>query len=235
LVVLAIGCHPDDLEVSCGGTLRRYVKAGHDVYMAHTANGDMGHRIIKPDELRKIRERESIEAGKIIGAREVINIDIGDCTFRQNENLALERLVDTIKRIKPDVIITHNPEDYMEDHVRVSNLVYEASFTATISHIYEKYPPCERVSPLYYMDITGGSKFLPEEYVDITAEMEEKLDALGCHQSQLKWMKDHDGIDFLEFVRTISRFRGIQSGVQYAEGFIRAKEWPRMTTERLLP
>ena len=58
---------------------------------------------------------------------------------------------------------------------------------------------------------------------------------LECHESQLKWMRDHDGIDFAEFVRTCSRFRGLQCGVKYAEAFSHANVWPKLTTERLLP
>lgn len=57
--VLAIGCHPDDLEIACSGTLRKYVEQGADVYMCHVANGDQGHVIIEPGPLGKIREKEA--------------------------------------------------------------------------------------------------------------------------------------------------------------------------------
>jgi LmbE family N-acetylglucosaminyl deacetylase len=74
--ILAIGCHPDDLEIFCGGTLRKYVKNGHKVFMCHVANGNLGHKVIKPDELRLIRKNEAIRAAAIIGA-ESISIDSG--------------------------------------------------------------------------------------------------------------------------------------------------------------
>ena len=85
------------------------------------------------------------------------------------------------------------------------------------------------------MDNLGGNEFLPTEYVDITEEIDLKLEMLECHESQLKWMRDHDHIDFAEFVRTCSRFRGLQCGVKYAEGFRRYLAADRLTTKRMLP
>ena len=85
------------------------------------------------------------------------------------------------------------------------------------------------------MDTLAGLNFQPTEYVDITDELELKLEMLECHESQLKWMRDHDNIDFAEFVRTCSRFRGLQCGVQYAEAFTQAYAWPKVKPVRLLP
>jgi LmbE family N-acetylglucosaminyl deacetylase len=85
------------------------------------------------------------------------------------------------------------------------------------------------------MDTLAGVNFLPEEYVDISDDIEVKLDALSCHESQIKWMLKHDKIDFLEFVSVCSRFRGLQCGVKYAEGYRKCAAWPRLNTKRLLP
>lgn len=82
-------------------------------------------------------------------------------------------------------------------------------------------PAYGKISPIYYMDTLAGVNFLPAEYVDISEHIEAKLNALNCHQSQIKWMLEHDGIDFLDFVRTVSKFRGLQCGVKYAEEFRR--------------
>jgi LmbE family N-acetylglucosaminyl deacetylase len=85
------------------------------------------------------------------------------------------------------------------------------------------------------MDTLAGIGFVPTEYVDISDFIETKLEMNNCHQSQIKWLYEHDGIDFLDFVRTVSKFRGLQCGKAYAEGFTQCKAWPRMTTVRLLP
>ena len=233
--VLAIGCHPDDLEIACSGTLARLAKEGHNVYMVHVANGDMGHAIIMPPELRDMREQEAIKAGLMVGAKKVYNVDIGDCVLGRDFQEGLRRLVGVIREVQPDFIITHNPEDYMQDHVEVSKMVFEASFTASVPHMFPEFPNAAAVVPIYYMDTLAGHGFEPELYVDITDEIDLKLEALKCHESQIKWMLHHDHIDFVDFVRTCSKFRGLQCGVPYAEAFTQAYVWPKVTTKRLLP
>ena len=233
--ILAVGCHPDDLEIGCGGTLAKYVKLGHTVIMAHMANGDMGHVIIEPEELRRIRTKEAEEAGKILGATEVINIDVGDLLVNSfNEELA-KRVVDVVRYAKPDMIITHGPEDYMRDHVETGKTVFNASFSSSIPHYVTPNPYYTKIVPIYYMDTLAGVNFLPTEYVDVTDTIEQKIAAVNCHQSQVKWMLEHDHIDFLDFVRTCSKFRGLQSGVPYAEAFKGCMTWPRVPSKSMLP
>ena len=85
------------------------------------------------------------------------------------------------------------------------------------------------------MDTVAGIGFIPTEYVDISEVIEIKLAAVACHVSQIKWLKDHDAIDFLEFGRVESKYRGQQCGAVYAEGFQQSQAFPRLTTKRLLP
>jgi LmbE family N-acetylglucosaminyl deacetylase len=233
--ILAVGCHPDDLEISCGGTLARYAQAGHPVTMVHVANGNMGHVVIMPEELRLLRSKEAERAADILGAVAVMTLDIGDLTVDSQVPEVVRAMVDVIRQAQPDLIITHSPEDYMRDHVEVSRLVFDASFSASLPHFITRIPGIAKITPLYYMDTLAGVNFVPTEYVDITDTIEMKLKALECHESQVKWMRDHDGIDFLEFTRSASRFRGLQCGVPYAEGFRPCLTWPRLTTRRLLP
>ena len=75
--ILAIGCHPDDVEINCVGTLIRCVQRGDNVTVCHFCNGNMGHEVIMPDELRLIRAAEAEKAGSLAGIK-VINGDIGD-------------------------------------------------------------------------------------------------------------------------------------------------------------
>jgi LmbE family N-acetylglucosaminyl deacetylase len=91
------------------------------------------------------------------------------------------------------------------------------------------------VTPIFYMDNLGGNEFLPTEYVDITDEIDLKLEMLECHESQLKWMREHDNIDFADMVKTISKYRGYQCGVTYAEAFSQCMVYPKPTVRRMLP
>jgi LmbE family N-acetylglucosaminyl deacetylase len=233
--ILAVGCHPDDLEIGCGGTLARFARQGDAVVMCLVANGNRGHVFIQPAELRTIRQEEARIAAAQLGAVELIGLDVPDLEVDSANPQLVERLVNLIRRVQPDVIITHAPEDYMRDHVEVSRLVFDASFSASVPHFADNALPPARITPLYYMDTLAGVNFLPVEYVDISETIETKLSALNCHTSQVKWMADHDGIDFIDFVRTVSKFRGLQCGAAYAEGFRPCQTWPRLTAKRILP
>lgn len=232
--ILAVGCHPDDLEISCSGTLAKYAGLGHKVFMCHIANGNLGHVEIMPGELRQIRTKEAENAAEIIGA-EAINIDVGDIYVDSYNHDTLLKVVDVIRYTKPDLIITHNPDDYMKDHMEASKLVFNASFASSIPHLETENPVYTNIVPVFYMDTLAGVNFIPTEYVDISATIDLKLNALSCHESQIKWMLEHDKIDFLDFVKTVSKFRGLQCGAAFAEGFRQCTTWPRLRTERLLP
>ncbi|MCS7309034.1 MAG: hypothetical protein NZ741_02320, partial [Armatimonadetes bacterium] len=95
--------------------------------------------------------------------------------------------------------------------------------------------PIPRIPPLYYMDSLAGANFIPTEYVDITPVIEQKIAMMECHQSQVKWLKEHDNIDITDFIRVMGRFRGLSAGVPYAEGFRKLEAWGRGTVTRLLP
>ena len=232
--ILAVGWHPDDIEIACGGTLAKYAKAGHKVIYCHVATGSLGHVVIMPEELTKVRYEEVDRSCEILGA-EHISMGIPDLMVdSKNEDLVRD-MVDVIRYARPDIIITHSPDDYMRDHVETSRLVFNASFSSSIIHYETEHEPYATIAPLYYMDTLAGMNFQPTEYGDISEEIETKISALACHESQIVWMLEHDKIDFLDFVRTCSKFRGLQSGVAYAEGFRPCNAWPRMVAKRLLP
>ncbi len=239
--VLAIGCHPDDVEIACAGTLAKCVKRGDKVIVCHVSNGDLGHVVIPPDELAVMRANEAKKAGSLAGI-EVICAGFHDLGIYDNNKEARDKIVDVIRYADPDFIITHNPDDYMPDHTAVSRLVFDASFTATLPN-YTDYPHVfsaedgkpARLVPIYYMDTLAGVEFNPTQFVDISAEIDLKIQMLECHESQLVWMREHDGIDFADMVKTCSRYRGYQCGADYAEGFRQCQVYLKGTTKRLLP
>ena len=232
--VMAISAHPDDIEINCAGTLARFREKGDDVVMCNLCNGNLGHVAIMPDELRNIRSAESKKSAALLGA-EHISMDIDDLSLYAENGEQREKLTELIRYVKPDVIITHTPEDYMADHVAVSKLVFAATFCASLPHYKMSKEQIADICPVFYFYNLGGFKFEPTEYVDISKFIELKIEMLNCHQSQVRWMKEHDGIDFPDTVRTFSKMRGMQCGVGYAEGFRQMTGWGRMTTKRLLP
>ncbi len=232
--VLAVGCHPDDLEILLGGTLARYAREGHEVTMAHVTNGDLGHKSIPSKELAGIREREAIAAAGVIGAKSM-TLGVGDASVYSEDPELRLRMVELIRAADPDVIITHSPDDYHPDHVATSRLVIDASFLATIPQISSEHEALTAVLPVYFTDTLAGFAFEPEEYVDITDEIDPKETMIRAHQSQLTWMEEHDATDIISMARKVAAFRGVQCGVEFAEGFRRYRAWPRITASRLLP
>lgn len=231
--IMAIGAHPDDIEILCAGTLLRYVASGHTVVVCVATDGTAGHRLISPAELAVIREREARAAAVILGAS-CIWMGLPDELVFDNLETRLA-FVDAIREARPDVIISHDPSDYHPDHRTVSRLVFDASFVASLPNIRTRHPAHDRVPALYYMDTLAGKGFQPGEYVDITGVMATKQQMVSCHASQLIWLKDHDNIDVLDFVDVVARFRGIQCGVRYAEAFRAEDVWPRTVPRRILP
>jgi LmbE family N-acetylglucosaminyl deacetylase len=232
--VLAVGAHPDDLEILCAGTLARYAREGHEVWMCHATTGDMGSLVLGRKEISRVRLKEACRSAQIIrAAHRCLGLGDGEVNAADPEQKRL--LVDLVREARPDVIITHAPNDYMGDHNETSKLVFECSFYATFKNLETERPRHEAVTPIFYMDTIAGLGFVPTEYVDITESIETKAQMLEAHQSQLAWLRDHDGVDIVEEMRTAARYRGQQCGVRYAEGFVQCLTWLRGTTRRLLP
>jgi N-acetylglucosamine malate deacetylase 1 len=232
--VLAVGAHPDDLEILCGGTLARFVKEGHEVVMCHATLGDRGSFVHTSEEIAAIRSRESKRAAEICGAQEAtLGLHDGEVSAADPEQRRL--VVDLVRDTRPDVIITHFPNDYMSDHNEVSKLIFDCSFHATLPLFETGKPHHDKVTPIYYMETIMGVAFQPTEYVDVTDLIDTKSAMLEAHETQLTWLRDHDGIDIVEQMLAATRFRGLQCGVKYAEGFVPCATWLRGTTKRLLP
>lgn len=231
--ILAIGAHPDDLEIQMGGTLAKYAKLGCHVVIAVATDGSAGHMLIQPDELAKIRRGEAEESASVIGA-EFHWLGFTDELIADDINTRL-RFTELIRQARPDIIFTHFPEDYHPDHRTVSKLVFDASFLSGLPNIKTASPAHPDVQPLYYFDTMAGVGFQPEEYVDITEMYETKCKMLSKHASQVNWLMDHDQMDIKETIRLESAYRGNQCGVKMAEGFRTEPAWPRLRTFRLLP
>ena len=182
--VLAVGAHPDDLEILCGGTLVRFVREGHEVVMCHATRGDRGSYVHTSEEIARIRSEEARRAAEICGA-EYTALGLRDGEINAADPAQRRLVVDLVREARPDLIITHYPRDYMSYHDEISKLVFDCSFHATLPLFETGKPHHALVTPIYYMETVMGVGFLPAEYVDVTGTIDVKVAMLEAHQSQL--------------------------------------------------
>lgn len=231
--ILAIGAHPDDIELQCGGTMALYAKQGHDVYMAVATNGDKGNYDVEPERLAELRREEFGASCFRIGAKPIW-LGFAD-EYLTNDLDTRLAFVDTIRSVDPDLVITHDPNDYHPDHRYTYELVWDALTLCAVRHVKTKHEATNRQVTLYLMDNFGGVNFSPTEFVDITEVIDVKKQALAMHASQVRIFRELLKVDLLDVVETTGKFRGYQAGCLYGEGFRKVEAWYRGVTRRLLP
>ncbi len=220
--VLAIAAHPDDVEILCAGTLSLLSKAGWEIHIATMAMGDKGTASHSREEIIKIRNGEAIDAAKIIGASYHC-LEFED-VYIFYERDTINRTTALIRKIKPDIVITASPSDYMLDHEMTSLIVQTACFSAGIKNMDVPEEVFEPIPYLYYCDpIEGkdkmGKTIEPDFLVDITSEIEIKEKMLSCHKSQQSWLLSHQESEYILAMKSFSELRGKQIQRAYAEGF----------------
>jgi LmbE family N-acetylglucosaminyl deacetylase len=226
-VVQSILAHPDDAEFLCAGTLTRLVREhGWQAHLASMTAGDCGSVDRSAEEISRIRRGEAAHAAGLIGARYEC-LEERDLLIFYNET-ALEKVTRLLRAVRPQVVLTHSPADYMLDHETTSTLVRAATFAAPAPNFFAGRghpPPLERIPHLYYCDpIEGkdsfGKDIEPGFCVDISASLGTKQEMLACHASQREWLLKHHGIDhYVETMHDWSERRGRVHGVAFAEGF----------------
>jgi len=225
--ILALHAHPDDVEFQCAGTLALLTKGGCHVTIATMSPGDCGSTEHGTELIAATRRGEARAAATLIGA------DYHCLEFRDlaifNDDESRRRVVEFLRRSRPDLILTAPPIDYMVDHEMTSLLVRDACFAAPIPNYltrqWEPAPPLSRIPHLYYVDALEGNdrdgRPQPIDFhVDVSAVYAVKREMLACHTSQRDWLLKHHGIDeYLDSQAHWSRKRGAEIGVEHAEGF----------------
>ena len=232
--ILAFGAHPDDIEFLCAGTLLKYRKQGHKIFIALTTSGNTGSNDIPSrDETAAIREKEQLAAAKYYDA---------DVRFLRFEDEGLQDTPETrravltaIRWANPDIILTNPPWDPSTDHGMTGRLVTQVLLSVGGKQHPADLPPIDKTPQVFFWDIPGGIGFQPEFYVDISQEMDTKLKAIQCHASQNAWTSTFMDDDFLEYAQALSKFRGLQAAVDFAEGFVSHKMYAFMADPRNLP
>lgn len=186
--IIAIGAHPDDIEFGCPVTLRNFIKNGYTVYYIVATNGENGFKVksLSSKERIDIRKREQLEAANKVGVEEVYFLGYKDGFLDYNENLR-EKITLIIKELKPEIVFTFDPANLdfdninlnHRDHRNIALAVFDSVFAAKNDFIYPDKNGKHRVEKIYFF---GTNK--PNLTVDITSQIEFKLDVLKSFKSQ---------------------------------------------------
>jgi bacillithiol biosynthesis deacetylase BshB1 len=221
LDILAIGAHPDDIELSCGGTLLSQTDKGSKVGILDLTHGELGTR-----GTPELRLEEAAAAAKIMGVSVRENAGFADGFFANDKEHQLE-LIRYIRKYQPDIILGNAIYDRHPDHGRAAQLISNAVFLSGLSKVETKLngeiQAAWRPKALYHyvqsMDIT------PSFVVDISAYFDKKLEAIAAYGSQFHRPESTEPAtfisspEFMEFIKGRASHFGVPIGVRYAEGF----------------
>lgn len=229
--VLAVMAHPDDIEITCAGTLALLKRAGWGVHLATMTAGDLGSMTLPRPEISRVRRGEAEASAKVLGAGYTC-LGFDDLTILYDAP-SKRRVCGLLREVRPDLVITHPPHDYMTDHTETPRIVREAAFASTIPNWEASLngkpaPPCAKMPAILYTDpienIDAEGRRVPARIVvDITSAMETKERMLACHESQRSWLRAQHGED--EYLLSMKRWGADRAKdfrkktVKYAEGF----------------
>lgn len=226
-VILSVLAHPDDAEFLCAGTLLRLSREhGGQIHVASMTAGDCGSIEHGPEEIANIRRQEGARAAALLGAAYHC-LEERDLLVFYHER-PLERITRLLRAVRPRIVLTHSPADYMLDHEMTSILVRAAVFGAPIPNFFSGHghpPPLAGIPHLFYCDPIEGKDSLgrpvePTFRIDISAVIDAKSEMLAAHASQRDWLFKHHGMDqYVQSMREWSSVRGQPAGVAFAEGF----------------
>ena len=221
--------HPDDAEISCGGTVANWIRQGTSVYYVLCSDGSKGTEDpdMTPERLAKIRYEEQMEAAKTLGVKEVVALGYPDGELEDTREFR-GHLVRALRRFRPEVVICPDPYRrsfyFHRDHRIVGQVTQDAVFPYARDRLHFPEHEAEGLAP----HKTGTLMFWgPEEietYVDISESMDIKADALRCHRSQLGGLAEDESIGWL---RSWCAEMGKKAGYAYAEGY-RVVQVPRL-------
>jgi N-acetylglucosamine malate deacetylase 1 len=225
---IAIGAHPDDIEFYMAGTLLQLKKVGYEIHYMTVANGSCGSVQYNASAARSIRNTESRAAAKILGAHFHPSLT-DDLEILYTLDL-LRALGAVIREVKPGILLTHSPQDYMEDHMNTCRLAVSAAFTRGMPN-FKTVParPTADYDVTLYHAMTHGlrdplrRRIIPGAFVNTTPVHKIQLQALAAHKSQQNWLDVSQGMSsFLLAVEDNSLAVGrLSRKFKYAEGWRR--------------
>lgn len=227
-VALAIAAHPDDIEFLMAGTLVLLGRAGWETHYHNVASGNCGSLQYRAAQTRRVRRREAQEAARRLGAQ--WHAEFTDDIEIFYEDRLLRQVAALIREVKPTIVLTHSPQDYMEDHVNTCRLAVTAAFVRGMPN-YRTVPRRSAMAgevTVYHAMPHGlrdglRSVIVPGAWVDTTEVQPVKRHALAAHDSQKSWLDASQGMDsYLDAMEGMARAVGRTSPrFKFAEGWRR--------------
>ena len=222
LHILAIAAHPDDIELSCAGTLIKHVQMGQAVGILDLTEGELGTR-----GTPALRRQEAAAAAEMMGIAIRDNARMADGFF-QNDEAHQRKLVSYIRYYQPDIVIANALEDRHPDHGRAGRLIADACFLAGLRKVETQWNDTaqEPWRPKRVFHFVQDRPLEPTFIVDITDTIERKMDAIRCFKSQFHDPASNEPItyistdNFLKNIQHRDALMGRRIGVQYGEAFI---------------
>ena len=224
--ILAIGVHPDDIELSCSGTLLRHLAQGKTVGLLDLTEGELGTR-----GSATIRREEALRAAELMGAAFRHNLSMPDGFFTHSQENIL-KIIAVIRDCQPEIVLANALDDRHPDHGRAAKLTADACYYAGLAKIATHSPegqPQERWRPKALYHYIQDYNLAPDFVVDISPYIDRKIELAQAFRSQVfvpgaaeyqqELSSPISGEDFIEFLRAKARAYGRASGFDYAEGF----------------
>lgn len=219
--ILAIGVHPDDIELGCSGTLAKHLDQGYKVGLCDLTRGELGSR-----GSAELRMEEAEKARKIMGAQWRVNLGMRDGFFEYSETNIL-KIIQVVRAAKPRIVLANALDDRHPDHGRAAKLIADACFYSGLLRITTKLDEEEQDHwrPEAVFHYIQDKEVKPDFVVDISDYFEKKIACIKAFASQ--FYQDKDGgpqtpissQQFRAFVEAKSRVAGRDVLVDYAEGF----------------
>lgn len=228
LDILAIGVHPDDVELACSGTLLQHIAMGKKVGLLDLTRGERGTR-----GSAELRDIEAAKSAAKMGALVRENLCMADCFFEHSpENI--NAIIRIIRKYQPEIVLTNSIDDRHPDHGRAAKLTADACFYAGLAKIEtldEQGKIQERWRPKAVYHYIQDFYLKPDFVTNITPFWDKKIELIMTFRSQFfdentetsELSTPISGLDFLQYIEGRARDFGRPSGFEYAEGFIAAR------------
>lgn len=226
LDVLAIGAHPDDVELGCSGTLINEVKRGRKVGIIDLTQGELGTR-----GTIETRYQEAEDAARIMGIHVRENLKMRDGFFVNDEAHQL-KLISVLRKYRPEIVIGNILEDRHPDHGKAGSLIYDSCFLSGLRQVKTKSEngeEQEKWRPKYLFHYIQDRFYEPDLIVDVSDVWEQRMESIKAYKTQFHDPNSAEpqtylsNPEFLEAIVGRARLLGKRIGVQFAEGFISKK------------